>query len=54
MQILFIRHGEPDYSHVTERGFIGHGQDMALLTELGKEQALSLICEVTKISTKRL
>jgi len=42
MQILFIRHGEPDYSHVTERGFIGHGQDMAQLTENGKKQALSV------------
>ena len=42
MQIVFVRHGEPDYSNVTERGFIGHGQDMAQLTENGKQQALAV------------
>ena len=42
MKILFIRHGEPDYSHVTKKGFIGHGQDMAQLTEKGKKQVLTV------------
>jgi len=41
MQIVFIRHGEPDYSNVSARGFIGHGQDMAQLTEKGKAQAIA-------------
>jgi len=40
MQILLIRHGEPDYSAVTQRGFIGHGRDLGHLTDAGKAQAL--------------
>ncbi len=39
MQIVFIRHGEPNKSLVDERGFIGMGRDMAPLSELGIEQA---------------
>ena len=39
MKIVFVRHGEPDYNHVTQRGFIGHGCDLAHLTESGKAQA---------------
>lgn len=42
MQVIFIRHGEPDYSYVTEKGFIGHGIDMAQLTEKGKDQAVAV------------
>jgi len=40
MRVLLIRHGEPDYSAVTKRGFIGHGRDLGHLTENGKAQAL--------------
>ena len=29
MHLVLVRHGEPDYSFVTERGFIGHGRDLA-------------------------
>lgn len=30
-----MRHSEPDYSFVHERGYIGHGRDLAQLTENG-------------------
>lgn len=39
MQLLFIRHGEPDYTDVTDRHFIGHGRDLAKLSPLGVSQA---------------
>lgn len=39
MKLILIRHGEPDYSLVTERGFKGHGRDLASLTPEGIEQA---------------
>ena len=39
MEIVFIRHGEPDKTEVDKRGFIGQGRDLAPLTELGVEQA---------------
>ncbi|HBN84589.1 MAG TPA: histidine phosphatase family protein [Clostridiales bacterium] len=39
MKIVFIRHGEPDYTDVTQKGFIGHGRDLAHLTKVGKVQA---------------
>lgn len=39
MQIILIRHGEPDYTPVDERGFIGQGHDLAPLTENGVNQA---------------
>ena len=39
MKIVFVRHGEPDYSNVTQKGFIGHGFDLAHLTAIGKQQA---------------
>jgi broad specificity phosphatase PhoE len=38
-KLILIRHGEPDYSLVTERGFKGHGRDLAALTAKGIEQA---------------
>lgn len=38
-KLIIIRHGEPDYSQVTERGFKGHGRDLASLTLAGVEQA---------------
>lgn len=39
MKIVFIRHGEPDYRLCEERHFIGHGLDLAPLSEIGEEQA---------------
>jgi len=38
-KLILIRHGEPDYSLVTERKFKGHGRDLAQLTSKGIEQA---------------
>lgn len=34
-KIVFMRHSEPDYSFVEDRKFIGHGIDLAQLTENG-------------------
>jgi len=34
-RIVFLRHSEPDYSLVRERKYIGHGLDLAQLTEDG-------------------
>lgn len=34
-RIVFLRHSEPDYSFVRERKYIGHGLDLAPLTENG-------------------
>lgn len=39
MKIILIRHGEPDYNDIIKRGFIGHGNDLAHLTEAGKAKA---------------
>ena len=39
MKILLIRHGEADYSGLSERGFFGFGRDFAPLSELGVKQA---------------
>ena len=39
MEIILIRHGEPDYAPCDERGFIGQGRALAPLTPLGVEQA---------------
>ena len=39
MKILFIRHGEPDYQPVDQRGFIGMGRELAPLSALGVRQA---------------
>jgi broad specificity phosphatase PhoE len=38
-KLILIRHGEPDYSFVTERQFKGHGRDLGQLTPKGIEQA---------------
>lgn len=38
MKLFMIRHGEPDYMLGDERGFIGHGHDLAPLTAAGIEQ----------------
>ena len=34
-RIVFMRHSEPDYSFVEERKYVGHGLDLAQLTENG-------------------
>jgi len=39
MEIVFIRHGKPDYTPCWERGFIGHGKDLACLVPEGIKQA---------------
>lgn len=41
MKIVFIRHGEPTYDYVRDRGYIGHGLDLSQLTDAGKQQALA-------------
>ena len=40
MKIVFVRHSEPNYEPCYERGFIGHGRDLAPLTTQGIEQAI--------------
>ena len=37
-KVVFIRHGEPDYTKVTALGFKGHGRDLGQLTKAGIEQ----------------
>lgn len=39
MDIIFIRHAEPDYAPVTSRKYKGHGRDLAPLSDNGLEQA---------------
>ena len=39
MEIVFIRHGAADYAPCWERGFIGHGKDLACLKPEGIKQA---------------
>lgn len=36
MKVVFIRHGEPDYLSCDEKGFIGHGRDLALRNTTGR------------------
>jgi len=38
-KIIFIRHGEPDYTFVKNKNYSGHGINMAQLTEAGIQQA---------------
>ena len=40
MEIILVRHGEPRYDEVTERGYLGLGGDYGRLTERGEAQAL--------------
>lgn len=37
--LYLVRHGKPDYSQCDERGYIGHGRDLAPLSEEGILQA---------------
>lgn len=39
MELVLIRHGMTDYTPADERGFIGHGRDLAPLNEVGVAQA---------------
>lgn len=39
MQIILIRHGEPDYAPCDARKFCGHGRELAPLTAAGVTQA---------------
>lgn len=39
MELVLIRHGEPDRSMLENRGFVGHGYDLVPLTTRGVEQA---------------
>ncbi|MDT8718424.1 histidine phosphatase family protein [Clostridium sp. 19966] len=38
-QFYLVRHGQPDYSPCDERGYIGHGRDLAPLSKEGIAQA---------------
>lgn len=39
MELVLIRHGHTDYTPADERGFIGHGRDLAPLSPEGVQQA---------------
>lgn len=39
MELVLIRHGKTDYAPADQRGFIGHGRDLAPLSETGVLQA---------------
>ncbi len=36
MKIIFVRHGDPDYSELEERSYTGFGIDLAPLSEKGR------------------
>ena len=38
LQLYIVRHGQTDYKPVDDRKFVGHGRDLAPLTELGVKQ----------------
>lgn len=39
MQLYLVEHGEPDYTEAERAGYMGHGLDLAKLTERGRKQA---------------
>lgn len=41
-KFILIRHGKPDYNFVEEKGFKGHGCDLAFLSDEGIKQAKRL------------
>ena len=41
-KFILIRHGKPDYNYVEEKGFKGHGCDLAFLSDEGIKQAKRL------------
>ena len=42
VKVIFVRHGEPDYSELEERSYTGFGLDLAPLSEQGRRQAQEL------------
>ena len=42
MKVIFVRHGEPDYSELEEHSYTGFGLDLAPLSEQGRRQAQEL------------
>ncbi len=42
MEVILVRHAEPDYSEVDSKGYLGFGRDLAPLTIKGIEQANSV------------
>ena len=42
MKVIFVRHGEPDYSELEERSYTGFGLDLAPLSERGRRQSQEL------------
>ena len=42
MKVIFVRHGEPDYSELEERSYTDFGLDLAPLSEQGRRQAQAL------------
>ena len=42
MKIIFVRHGEPDYSELEEHSYTGFGIDLAPLSEKGRQQSQKL------------
>ena len=42
MEIIFVRHGEPDYRELEERSYTGFGMDLAPLSKEGRQQAQKL------------
>lgn len=51
-QIIFVRHGEPDYSTVESRGYLGIAQNFAELTARGRKQAEDVGKELTKYNAE--
>jgi Fructose-2,6-bisphosphatase len=39
MEIILVRHGEPDYSEADSAGYLGFGRDLSPLSAKGAEQA---------------
>ena len=39
MKVIFVRHGEPDYSLLEEAGYTGFGLDLAPLSVAGRRMA---------------
>lgn len=39
MKLYLVEHGEPDYSEAEKAGYMGHGLDLAKLTQRGRQEA---------------
>ena len=53
MEIIFVRHGEPDYRELEERSYTGFGMDLAPLSEKGRQQAQEL-CQNSLLQSANL